>query len=190
MNVPPQTNEIFEILSKGQFICSNSTHEKIQKLYEIMDEKVTFENLSEYFSKININLEKGDEYFVFSRQEAKADLERKIETASKWIDILDFVKTFENSFGSGYRFSPSDIDVKVRMDVNLKDKMEGLKKYTGEGSYTDRIKKILDMLAKDGFIELENTIVNQYKVLASIKYLENLVLSIAIPEEIQHEIPE
>ena len=31
------------------------------------------------------------------------DLERKIEQAFKWIDILDFFKTFNNSFGSGSR---------------------------------------------------------------------------------------
>lgn len=190
MKVPTQTSDIFEILGRGQFINSNSSNKTISDLYKIIEDEQNFEALYEYFRSINFNLEKGDEYFYFSRIENKADLERKIESAFKWIDIIDFLKTYDNSFGAGYRFTPSDILVRIKIDAELEIKLEGLKKYTGKDSYNDIVEKILKDLASDTFIELENEITHQYKVLAAFKYLEQLILTIYIPEEIKNEIPQ
>lgn len=191
MEAPKHTATIFEILSKGQFICSNSSDELIRKLYNTIDEEENFEFLYQYFLQINFILERGNEYFYFSRTENKADLERKIEQAFKWIDILDFLKTYDNSFSAGYRFSPSDILVKTKVDAELKTKLESLKKYSGgKEKHSDIIEKILEILEKDKFIEMENTITHQYKALTSFHYLEQLVMSIHIPEETINEIPE
>jgi hypothetical protein len=135
-------------------------------------------------------LEKGNEYFYFSRPETKADLEKKIETAFKWIDVVDFLKTFRNDFGSGVRFSPSDILVQIKTDADLEAKLEGLKKYADKATQREIIDRILKILADDSFIEMENPITQQYKVLASFNYLEQLILTINIPEEVKDEIPE
>lgn len=184
MPVPKQTSDIFEILSKGQFICSNSTKDSIRKLYNIIDEN--FEDLHDYFKAINLSLEKGDEYYMFTRLENKTDLERKIEAAFKWIDMLDFFKTFDQSFGSGYRFTPSDVLIRLSVDVDLKNKLEGLKKYAGgKEKHAEILDKVLDNLRRDYFIELENEISNSYKVLSSFSYMERLVLSINIPDSVQ-----
>ena len=189
MPLPKQTSEIFELLNKGQFICSNSSDDKLRKLYINIDEN--FDQLYDYFININFILEKGDEYFMFTRKENKTDLERKLEAAFKWIDILDFFKTFDNSFGSGYRFTPSDILVKLSVDADLKIKLEGLKKYApGKEKHADILDKILDILTKDNFIDLENDISTSYKALASFNYMEQLILSINIPEAVRNEIPE
>src|SRR5690606_26012692 len=127
---------------------------------------------------------KGDEYFYFSRLENKVDLERKIEQFFKWIDILDFLKSFDHSFSSGYRFTPSNILVKLNMDAELKSKLTGLKRYTGgKEKYNEIVEKILDDLRKDRFVEVENHISGEYKVLAAFHYLEQLVMSINISEE-------
>ena len=191
MEAPKQTAAIFEILSRGQFISSNSSDETIRKLYSAIEEEQNFDFLYDYFISINFILEKGEEYFYFSRVENKIDLERKIEQAFKWIDILDFFKTFDNSFGSGYRFTPSDILVKLNLDAELKSKLEGLKRHSGgKDKFAEIIDKILDDLKKDKFIELENEITHQFKVLASFKYLEQIVMTINISEEIKNEIPE
>ena len=184
MPVPKHTSDIFEILSKGQFICSNSSKDSIRKLYNIIDEN--FEDLLEYFSNINLILEKGDEYYMFTRVENKTDLERKLEAAFKWIDILDFFKTVDQSFGAGYRFTPSDILIKLSVDVDLKNKLEGLKKYaSGKEKHAEILDKVLDQLRRDNFIELENEITNSYKTLSSFHYMERLVLSINITESAQ-----
>lgn len=188
MNLPKQTGEIFELLSKGQFISSNSSRDKIRQLYYALEEH--FEELHDYFYAINFILERGDEFFYFSRDESRVDTERKILAASKWIDIMDFFKAFESTFGSGFRFTPSDILVRLNVDATLKNKLEGLKKYSPEDSYSERIQYIIRMLINDNFIELENEISNTYKVLSSFRYLEQLLMNINIPEEVQNEIPE
>ena len=90
------TSEIFDVLRRGQFICSNSPNENIQTLYKILEDQNTFEDLYEYFYQINYILEQGNEYFYFTRVENNVDLERKLEKAFNWIDILDFFKTFDS----------------------------------------------------------------------------------------------
>lgn len=123
--------------------------------------------------------------------ESKIDLERKIEQAFKWIDILDFFKTFDNSFGSGYRFTPSDILVKLNLDAELKSKIEGLKRHSnGKEKPNEILEKILADLVKDKFIDIEDPNFHKYKVLTSFKYLEQIVMTINISEEVKNEIPE
>lgn len=190
MEVPVQTAEIFKILSKGQFISSNSSDKTISNLYNVIEDEQNFENLYDYFLNINFVLEKGDEYFYFSRPETKTDLEKKIERAFEWIDIIDFFKTFDNSFGAGYRFTPSEILVRIKTDAELETKLESLKKHTEKTKHQDILDKILKKLIDDTFIELENEITHQYKVLTSFKYLEQLILTINISEDTINEIPE
>jgi hypothetical protein len=194
MNAPRQTGEIFEILSSGQFICSNSAEARISKLYDIIDENEKYELLYDYFSAIGFLLEKGDEFYYFSRKnESKADLERKLETACKWIDVLDFFKTFDNAFVSGYSFTTQEIVVQIKVDAVLKSKADGLRKVfklDDKTPYDEVIIKVTESLCKDGFAEIENEILKSYKILSSFKYLEELVTNINIPEEVQNEIPE
>ena len=190
MKVPVQTPEIFRILSKGQFISSNSSDKKISTLYNVIDEEQNFENLLEYFGHINFILEREDEYFYFSRPETKVDIEKKLEKAFEWIDIIDFLKTFDNAFSSGYRFIPSEILVRIKTDAELETKLDGLKKHTHKTNQQEILDKVLKKLLDDTFIELENEITNQYKVLAAFKYLEQLILTINIPDEVINEIPE
>lgn len=194
MSVPRQTGEIFELLSKGQFICSNSSDLRIAKLCEILDDSDNFETLHDHFHSINFVLEKGDEFYYFSRKdESKADLERKLEAACKWIDIVDFFKTFDNAFASGYSFSPAQIVVATSVQAVLKSKADALKgvlRMDEKASYHDVVNKIVETLTRDGFAEIENEILKSYKVLSSFKYIEELINNINIPEEVQHEIPE
>lgn len=191
MEAPKYTAEIFDILSKGKFICSNSNDEQIRRIYAVIDKEQNYTFLYDYFLNINFVLEKGDEYYHFSRRESTVDLERKIDQAFKWIDILDFFKTFENAFGTGYRFTPSEILVKLNLDAELKSKLENLKKYSnGKEKPNDILEKILSDLVRDKFIDIEDPHFHRYKVLTSFKYLEQIVMTINISEDIKNEIPE
>lgn len=185
------TSEIFEVLRRGQFICSNSPDDTMQTLYRVLEDEDTFEDLYEYFFQINYVLEHGNEYFYFSRSEKNADLDRKLEKAFGWIDILDFLKTFDSSFDVGFRFSPSEIVSQLKNNADLKTKLDALKKISADKkNFSDRIKKIIERLEKDNFIALENEISETYKVLTSFNYLKDLITTINIPEEIENEIPE
>ncbi len=189
MDLPIQTSDIFKLLSKGQFISSNSSNKAICELFNVMDNEETFEALRKYFSHINFVLEKGDEYFYFSRAETKSDLENKIERAYKWIDIVDFLKTYDNAFGLGSRFSLSDILVKIKTDAELESKLEALSK-SKETQQEILEKEIIKPLLDDTFIDLANDRTGEYKVLAAFKYIEQLIMIINISEDVNYEIPE
>lgn len=184
---------IFERLRKGEFICSNSTDTETVRLYDWIDSPEHFEELCNYFSAINFSLEKGDEYYHFSKKQEKYDIERKLEAAYRWIDMLDFLKSFDNSFGSGYSLSASEILRKIKADAILKTKADGLRgslKVDEKAIYEELVEKLIDQLVKEGFAEVEtDAVFKSYKVLSSIKYLETLVSSINIPEEFSNEIP-
>ncbi|MDR2511907.1 MAG: hypothetical protein LBC89_05560 [Bacteroidales bacterium] len=194
MDLPRQTGEIFDILSSGQFICSNTANIPVAKLYEIIDDNERYELLREYFLAIGFVLEKGDEFYYFSRKnESKADLERKLEAACKWIDIMDFFKTFDNAFVSGYSFTAQEIAVKIKVDAVLKNKADGLRKVLkldDKTPYDEVVVKIVEAMCRDGFAEMENEILKSYKILSSFKFLEELIMNINIPEEVRDEIPE
>lgn len=185
------TSDIFNVLRKGQFICSNSPDEYMQILYKVLEDSDNFEDLYEYFYHINYILEHGNEYFHFSRNEKNVDLDRKLEKAFGWIDILDFFKTFDSSFDVGYRFSPSDVVNQLKNNADLKSKLDNFKKIGGDKkNYSDRIKKLIEKLEKENFISLESEISETYKVLTSFNYLKDIISIINIPEDIENEIPE
>lgn len=187
------TAAIFERLSKGEFICSNSTDSETTRLYDWIDTQEHYEELYDHFEAIGFILEKGDEYYNFSKKHSKIELERKLDNAFRWIDILDFFKSYDNSFGSGYSLSANEIVRMIKADAILKSKADALRntfKMEEKSPYDEIVSKMIDSLVKDGFAELETEAVfRSYKVLSSIKYLETLVNSINIPEEYTNEIP-
>lgn len=185
------TSEIFEKLRRGRFICSNSPDDQIRMLYGILEEEETFIELQSYFNHINYHLEHGNEYFYFSRSESNADLDRKLKKAFVWIDLLDFLKTFDLSFDIGFRFSPAEITNQLKNNADLKNKLDNFKGIGADKrNYSERVKKVIEQLVKDDFVALENEMNETYKVLTSFNYLKELVIAINIPEEVENEIPE
>lgn len=181
-------SDIFEILRRGQFISSNHPDDKIQLLYRILEEEKEFEELSAYFAKINYQLEQGNGYFYFSRKEQTTDLDRKLNRAFEWIDILDFCKSFNSNFDVGYRFTPAEIATALKNNIDLKNKLETMKRLgKSRQNYDERIRKIIDKLERDNFVALEQEISETYKVLDSFHYLKELIQIINIPENIEDE---
>ncbi|MEO0044473.1 MAG: hypothetical protein RL329_3921 [Bacteroidota bacterium] len=193
LNVPKETGEIFDKLSKGAFISSNAVEPRIRKLYEVITKNQ--EALSDYFAHIDFILETGNEYYFFSRIEAKQSLENKIKSAYKWIDIYDFLMAYDLSFAPGFRFIVAQMVASVDTNALLKSKIEGLRKHM---MHEDKSKVAIDTvvesmirnLENNDFIELESDVSKSYKVLASFQYLENLINLITIPQDVQYEIPQ
>lgn len=182
IQLPESTSAIFEYLQKGLFISSNSTNEEIRMLYNDIDEN--FESLYCYFSKINYILERGYEYFYFSRIEPKATLEQKIMRAYYWIDVLDFFKTYDETFGPGYRFQPEQILVESNINVVLQNKLDSIRKHFSDKDIRKEVlENMVRQLTKESFLELENEKNNTYKVMSSWHYLERLIESIQIYDE-------
>ncbi len=185
-----QIATIFKILRQGRFICSNSPDEEMQSLYNYIDDERHFDQLYDYFIQIDYVLEKGDEFFYFSRTENVATLQNKLNKAFDWIDWLDFFKTYDSAFDVGYRFTPSEILSQLTNNADLKGKLERLKNLGGQQkNYPELMDKLLGKLEKENFIVLENEISQTYKVLTSFNYLKDLVNSINVTDD-EHAISE
>ncbi len=186
IHIPDHTAEIFDCLQKGQFISSNSTNEETRDLYDMIDDD--FEALSVFFSQIGCTLERGNEYFYFSRTEPRTTLEQKILRAYYWIDVLDLFKTYDETFGPGYRFQPEQILVEANINVMLQNKLDGIRKHFSDKDIRKEVlENMIRQLTKESFLELENEKTNTYKVMASWNYLERLVESINIYEDTDND---
>lgn len=184
-DLPRQTTRIFELLSKGSFINANSNNVEQREIYTVIDEHK--DQLSNYFSQIGFQLEQGDDYFYFSRKEDKAGMTRKIETAYKWIDILDFFKTFNNGFAPGFRFYSTQVVEEIRVNGLLRNKLNEIDKGK-EKSARDRIDKILSRMEREGFIEKIDDFNDTWKVTAALHYLEQLVLALEVSADEMDDI--
>lgn len=186
IQIPAHTADIFDHLQKGLFINSNSCDENIRQMYDEIDDHL--EALSLYFAQIGYTLERGNEYFYFSRTEPRITLEQKIARAYYWIDILDLFNTFNETFGPGYRFQPEQILVEANINVMLQNKLDSIRKHTSDKEIRkDVLDNIIRQLVKDSFLELENEKNNVYKVMSSWHYLERLVESINIYDETEED---
>ena len=180
------TEEIFNLLSKGGVISSNSGVLANKRYYDVLEEDFT--SYYDYYKGIGFYLESGDGYFLFTRKEAKIDLERKLEVVVRWIDYLSFLKTFNPVFGPGYTFRPADIVISISCNMELKEKAEKL--FREKNVYPEIVDKLINELEKAGLIELENEHEQSYKVLTAFHYMEDMVDCITISEDTEDEIPE
>lgn len=180
------TKEIFDSLSRGGFICSNSVRQSVKRWYDAIEDD--YQQYREYFEGIGFILESGNGYYYFSRQESKVELADKLERFSRWIDRLDFLKTFNTAFGPGFTFSRSNILEQMASDIELKEKASHL--YKEKLTLEEVVEKLVDDLEKMGFIELENEIDGLWKVTSAFHYIEELIDSLIVSEEVEDEVSE
>lgn len=172
------TKEIFEILSKGGFISQNSISEQRSHLYDAIEDD--YRQYREYYEGIGLLLEGGNGYYYFSRAENKVELTDKVQRLASWIDRLDFLKTFNTAFGSGFTFRKSNILEKFSSDIELKEKAARL--YTDIKTNEEKMDKLVADLDRQGFVELENELDGTYKVTAAFHYIEELIDCLTIIE--------
>ena len=145
------SKEIFDILSRGGFICSDSVNRQTKLMYDAIEDN--YEQYREYYRGVGFNLESGNGYYYFSRDESRVELESKLDRFTKWID-----------------------------------KAKNL--YAEKLKIGETVEKLLDELAKIGFIELENELEGVWKVTSSFHYLEEMIDCITITEDLKNEMPE
>ena len=176
--------QIFERLSRGGFISSDSTQEEMKQLFiDIEDNLVAYR---QYYKEIGFLLEEGNGYFYFSRQESKTQLMDKLVRLGHCIDILDFLKAWEPIFGPGYTFSKATLTIKAEADIDLQQKASGL--YEKKDNLPDIVEKLVEEMQKAGFLELTNEKTGQYRVVAAYGYMEDLVNLITLDDN--NDIPE
>lgn len=181
------TQRIYERLSRGEFLSVDSSDTSIRHLYEDIEEN--FDDYADFFKEIGLQLEAGNGYFYFSRiGEGKQSIEQKLESFSKWLDYLDFLKTYNQSFTAGYQFRKSHLIEQISLDIELKEKAGHLYKKYGAGSYLEIVNKLLQEMQSMGFAECISEQDESFKITSAFHYAEELVNMIQIANE--DEIPE
>lgn len=181
------TQRIYERLSRGEFLSVDSSDTSIRHLYEDIEEN--FDDYADFFKEIGLQLEAGNGYFFFSRiGEGKQSIEQKLESFSKWLDYLDFLKTYNQSFTAGYQFRKSHLIEQISLDIELKEKAGHLYKKYGAGSYLEIVNKLLQEMQGMGFAECISEQDESFKMTSAFHYAEELVNMIQIANE--DEIPE
>ncbi len=180
LQLPKQTHEIFNILARGHFISSNGTKDGMNKLYDILNDPENFEKLQAYFGVLKYKIERGNNYFYFSKiNEPPSITEKKLETFERYIDIIDLFASLDNKITIGSRFRPSEIAEECNANIRLKQKLTKIPLYRSESFY-GKIREICDMLVRDSFLELEDEVSETYKVLDSYAYLLDVINAITI----------
>ena len=181
------TPGIYERVSRGEFLSVDSTDTSIRHLYEDIEENM--EDYTDYFKEIGLQLECGNGFFYFSRKgESKQTIEQKLESFSKWLDYLDFLKCYNQSFTAGYQFRKSHLIEQISLDIELKEKANHLFKKYGAGSNIEIVNKLLQEMQNMGFAECISEQDETYKITSAFRYVEELVEIIQIVNE--DEVPE
>lgn len=181
------TQRIYERLSRGEFLSVDSSDTSIRHLYEDIEEN--FDDYADFFKEIGLQLEAGNGYFFFSRiGDGKQSIEQKLESFSKWLDYLDFLKTYNQSFTAGYQFRKSHLIEQISLDIELKEKAGHLYKKYGVDSYLEIVNKLLQEMQGMGFAECISEQDETFKITSAFHYAEELVDMIQIANE--DEIPE
>lgn len=181
------TQRIYERLIRGEFLSVDSIDASIRHLYEDIEENL--EDYTDYFREIGLQLEAGNGYFYFSRiGESKQSIEQKLDSFSKWLDYLDFLKCYNQSFTAGYQFRKSHLMEQISLDIEMKEKANHLFKKYGAGSLVEIVNKLLQEMQSMGFAECVNELDETYKVTSAFRYVEELVDIIQIANE--DEVPE
>ena len=156
-------------MSKGGFLSVDSTDQEVKHLYDDIEEN--YADYEAYFSELGLRLESGDGYYYFARtQEAKQTIEQKVQSFAQWVDILDFLKTYDITFSTGFQFRSTHILERINLDVELRDKARKL--FRKQNTNQDIVEKLISELTTMGFAELINEEDGTYKVTAAFRYAE------------------
>lgn len=181
------TQRIYERLGRGEFLSADSADIVIRHLYEDIEENI--EDYTDYFQEIGLQLEAGNGFFYFSRiGESKQSIEQKLDSFSKWLDYLDFLKCYNQSFTAGYQFRKSHLMEQISLDIEMKEKANHLFKKYGAGSNVEIVNKLLQEMQGMGFAECISELDETYKITSAFRYVEDLVEIIQIANE--DEVPE
>jgi hypothetical protein len=177
-----KTAEVFEVLSRGGFICSNSVRPGARDLYRYVEERE--EGLAGTFSEVGYQLETGNNYYYFSRPaEDQQSRERKVTRALRWLDILAFFTTYRKDLCRGARITPHEIAAQLEINSALKDQLTGLRRGAVSKNHAEQLDALFMELRREGFIELENETTQTWKLLDAWDYMEQLVMAVSISDE-------
>ncbi|MDH5465014.1 MAG: hypothetical protein OEW60_05245 [Thiovulaceae bacterium] len=179
MSYPNQTQEIFELLSRGNFICENSPVRNERKLFNRCEEE--HKELYTFFEHIGYYLEQGNGYYYFSKKLQNNQIEDKLEAILDYIDLVEFMLQYSGTFGVGFRTTVSELSEAVKANVVLKDRLDRIKGSYKSLTLHQQCAKVLERFRKSGYMALEDEHEERYLVLSSYDYIQTFLEAIEVP---------
>ena len=180
------TAEIFELLSKGKFISSMSRAHR--KLFAVLENEESYQQLRSYFAHINFILSKGEGYFYFSKDmktgDTIQDWERKVEQLNRYVDMLGFLYALEQKPMPGMKFRPSKIAEECANNPILQNLLADIKLRVRTQTFVGKVKAMAEELTDESFFEKLDEDQENYLILDSFKYLEEVINLINPIEEL------
>lgn len=183
MNLPKYTKEIFERMSRGNFICQNSPDSLERRMFDICDQNI--EVLEGYFEPIGFDLKSGPGYFYFSKELQEAQTETKLDNILHLLDYVEMFLQFDEYFDVGWRGTPISLAEAATDNVVIKERIEKIRGLAGSNLFK-RCEDIFLKMKKDGYMALENEYEKRYIVLTSYGYLVDFFKSI---QEVERHEP-
>ncbi len=178
--------DIFQVIDdcrvNAKFINENSADYKIKDAYNFIQQYR--QEVKTYFGIIGYSLisEKGYHYFIIEGYETIP--KSYVNAYMDYIDIYRFLKLLNTNISSsnGGPYSASDIESRLNGDIELKtmvDKMNFLKK---RSTNREAIDSIIQRLRNDGFAQSVGNREEEFLILRSFKFIEDMI------EEIEYEL--
>lgn len=188
-DLPKHTADIFDLLSKGKFISAMTRSHR--KLYAVLEQEENYIQLKNYFSHINFQLVQGEGYFYFSkdmnRGESIQDWERKVEQLNRYVDVVGFLYALEQKPLPGMRFRPTKIAEECSNNPILQNLLGDIKTKVKYQTYVNKIRAVAEELTDESFFEKLDEDQENYLILDSFCYLENII-NLIKPIEETHSI--
>jgi len=183
MELPRHTKEIFERLSKGNFICQNSPVALEKRLYEICEENS--DTLEAYFQPIGFDLHYGHGYFYFSKELQESQIETKLENILHLLDYIEMFLQYDEYFNVGWRSSPTALAEAATDNIVIRERIEKIRGLSGSSIFK-KCEDVFKKMEREGFMALEDEYEKRYVVLTSYAYLVDFFKSV---EEVSRNEP-
>jgi len=183
MGLPRYTREIFERLSRGNFICQNSPVPLERRLYEICEENG--DALEAYFGPIGFDLRAGHGFFYFSREMQENQIETKLENILQLLDYVEMFLQYDEYFDVGWRGSPIALAEAATDNIVIRERIEKIRGLSG-GNIFKKCEDVFKKMEREGFLALEDEYEKRYVVLTSYGYLVDFFRSV---EEVSRNEP-
>jgi hypothetical protein len=170
--LPAETAEIFDRLTKGQFLSANSHDPQHSQLYQAA--KQALPALQAYFSVIDFRLQAGPGCLFLTKELPPAALEEKLSRFQRLLDGLAFLLAYDPGFGPGTHFQPARIWEACQQRASLRQQLDRLPARSGDRGL-EKIRALARQLERESFCELTDERSETYHVLMSWTYLETLI---------------
>lgn len=175
-SLPSQSAEIFDRLSKGLFISKNAPSTPATDLYRIVESH--FESYQAYFQVIGFQLERGDDYFYFSKNETRGQVEDKAEKLFRYLDGLEILFFIQPSLAPGQKFSLLPHADTLARNKSIRKKCLLLPGKVAQEEPIDRVRNFCKSLEKESLLHALDEQQNQFLVLDAFQYLLDFFIKI------------